>query len=245
MNFLRTVFARLERLPRGGVFFLLLVMLLNAGTIIAADSPKSVAASPAALEFLPPVAGTYELQRIMAATHGQVLDIDRSTHDLSEFTGGKVTLLSFIYSSCADASGCPYAYMVFHQMQTRLERDPRLAGQVRLVSLSFDPKRDTPEVLALYAGDNAKAGRPVEWKFLTTGSVRELLPILDGFGQDVFLDMDPATGQHRGTYSHVLKIFLIDRTRTVREVYTTAYLMPDMVYNDILTLLLEEGLKLE
>jgi hypothetical protein len=57
--------------------------------------------------------------------------------------------------------------------------------------------------------------------------------------------MDPATGQHRGTYSHVLKIFLIDKARTVREIYTTAYLMPDMVYNDILTLLLEEGLKLE
>jgi hypothetical protein len=31
----------------------------------------------------------------------------------------------------------------------------------------------------------------------------------------------------------------------VREIYTTAYLMPDMVYNDTLTLLMEEGLKLE
>jgi len=245
MNFLRAVFARLERLPRGGVFSLLLVMLPSAGTVIAADSPRTATVPPAVLEFVPPVAGTYELQRIMAATDGRVLDINGNTHDLSEFTGGKVTLLSFIYSSCADASGCPYAYVVFHQMQTRLERNPRLAGRVRLVSLSFDPKRDTPEVLALYAGDNAKAGRPVEWRFLTTGSVRELLPILNGFGQDVFLDMDPATGKHRGTYSHVLKIFLIDRARTVREIYTTAYLMPDMVYNDILTLLLEEGLKLE
>jgi len=105
--------------------------------------------------------------------------------------------------------------------------------------------RDTPEVLALYAGDHARAGRPVEWAFLTTGTVKDLLPILDGFGQDVFLDIDPASGEHLGTYSHVLKVFLIDRERTVREIYTTTYLMPEMVYNDIVTLLLEAGHKLE
>ncbi len=246
MNHLRAAYVRLERLPgRGGLFFLMLWLLLNAGVVCAADRPESAVESSALLEFVPPAPGAYELQHIMAATNGRVLDIDGSVHELSEFTGGKITLMSFIYSSCADPSGCPYAYVLFHQLQTRLERDPRLAGQVRLVSLSFDPKRDSPEALALYAGDNAKAGRPVEWKFLTTGSVQELLPILDGFGQDVFLDLDPATGQRRGTYSHVLKVFLIDRGRTVREVYTTAYLMPDMVYNDILTLLMEAGLKPE
>jgi cytochrome oxidase Cu insertion factor (SCO1/SenC/PrrC family) len=214
--------------------------------VAAADGRHgAAAAAPAQLEFEPPAPGTYELQRIMRAADGRVLDTDGRAHDLSRFTGGKVTLLSFIYSSCADPGGCPYAYMVFHQLQTRLERNPRLAGLIRLVSLSFDPVRDTPEVLALYAGDSARAGRPVEWAFLTTGSVKALLPILDGFGQDVFLDIDPTTGEHLGTYSHVLKVFLIDRDRTVREIYTTAYLMPDMVYNDIVTLLLEAGHKLE
>lgn len=204
--------------------------------------PRRMAApAPAQLEFEPPAPGSYELQRIMRAADGSVLDTDGRAHDLSRFTGGKVTLLSFIYSSCADPGGCPYAYMVFHQLQSRLERNPRLAGLVRLVSLSFDPVRDTRAVLALYAGDNARAGRPVEWAFLTTGSVKDLLPILDGFGQDVFLDIDPATGVHLGTYSHVLKVFLIDRDGTVREIYTTAYLMPDMVYNDIVTLLMEAG----
>lgn len=224
---------------------LALALLLHAGVAAADGRHGAAAALPAQLDFEPPAAGTYELQRIMRAADGRVLDTDGRAHDLSRFTGGKVTLLSFIYSSCADPGGCPYAYMVFHQLQTRLERDPRLAGLVRLVSLSFDPVRDTPEVLALYAGDNARAGRPVEWAFLTTGSVKALLPILDGFGQDVFLDIDPATGKHLGTYSHMLKVFLIDRDRMVREIYTTTYLMPDMVYNDIVTLLLEAGHTLE
>lgn len=223
---------------------LALALLLHAGAA-PADGGHGEAAPPAPMEFVPPAAGSYELQRIMDAADGRVLDTDGRPHALSRYTGGKITLLSFIYSSCADASGCPYAYMVFHQLQSRLERNPRLAGQVRLVSLSFDPARDTPETLARYAGDSARAGRPVEWAFLTTASMKDLLPILDGFGQDVFLDVDPASGEHLGTYSHVLKVFLIDRGHTVREVYTTAFLMPDMVYNDIVTLLLEAGHKLE
>lgn len=223
---------------------MLALALLHAGSA-AADGSHGAATATVQMDFVPPAPGSYELQRIMRAADGRVLDTSGRAHDLSRFTGGKVTLLSFIYSSCADPGGCPYAYMVFHQLQSRLKRDPRLAGQVRLVSLSFDPVRDTPEVLALYAGDNARGGRPVEWAFLTTGSVKKLLPILDGFGQDVFLDTDPASGAHLGTYSHVLKVFLIDRDRMVREIYTTAYLMPDMVYNDIVTLLLEAGHKLE
>lgn len=223
---------------------MLLGLLLHAGAATA-DGSHGAGAAPAPMEFMPPAPGSYELQRIMHAADGRVLDIEGKSHDLSRYTGGKVTLLSFIYSSCADPGGCPYAYMVFHQLQSRLEQNPRLAGHVRLVSLSFDPVRDTPEALALYAGDSARAGRPVEWAFLTTGSVKDLLPILDGFGQDVFLDVDPASGKHLGTYSHILKLFLIDRSRTVREVYTTAFLMPDMVYNDIVTLLLETGHKLE
>ena len=33
---------------------------------------------------------------------------------LARFTTGKITVLSFIYTSCADARGCPLAYQVFH-----------------------------------------------------------------------------------------------------------------------------------
>ncbi|WP_165873579.1 SCO family protein [Parasulfuritortus cantonensis] len=194
-------------------------------------------------EFTPPVPGSYELMHIMRAPGGKVLDLNGKRRDLAEFTQGKVTLLSFIYSSCSDPNGCPYAYIVFHTLQNRLERDPRFAGKVQLLSLSFDPARDTPEMLRLYAGDNADAKRPVEWNFLTTASVGELLPILDDYGQDVYLEKDPDTGKWLGTFSHVLKVFLIDEHQEVREIYTTTFLMPDMVYNDIVTLLMESGFK--
>lgn len=249
MHFLSNRLSKAWRLPfGGGVFFLVLFQLGLSHAAHAApsgDEPAVAETSSSAvgLEYVPPQPGSYELMRIMAAADGQVLDVDGNVRSLKDFTGDKVTLLSFIYSTCADPNGCPYAYLVFNNLKNRIAREPKLAGKVRLVSLSFDPRRDTPEMLKLYAGDNARPGQPVEWDFLTTASYKSLMPILDRFGQDVFIDLDPVTKEPLGTLSHVLKVFLIDRERMVREVYTTVYLQGDVVYNDILTLLMEQGLE--
>lgn len=234
-----------RRIPFGGSGFFACLMLCLSGLNATAGELKPIEnQNSVEIGFVPPVAGSYELLHIMTAADGDVLDIEGQRQRLHRYTGGKVTLLSFIYSTCADPSGCPYAYMVFHNLKTRLERDAGLHDKVRLVSLSFDPKRDTPQMLKLYAGDNALPNQPVEWDFLTTASLRELLPILDDFGQDVYLELDPATGKPLGSMSHVLKVFLIDRDQVVREVYTTVYLQADIVYSDILTLLMEQGQQL-
>ena len=105
--------------------------------------------------------------------------------------------------------------------------------------------RDTPQVLALYGNDHADTAQHLDWDFLTTRSRRELMPILNGFGQDVGVDVDKQTGNPIGSYSHVLKVFLIDRQSKVREIYTTDYLLPAMVLNDIKTLLIEDGTQLK
>lgn len=195
------------------------------------------------MDFVPPAAGSYKLERIQRAADGAVLDADGRRRRLSEFTRGKLTLLAFMYSSCADPTGCPYAFTVMHLVKNELEKLPETRGRVRFVSLSFDPVRDTPQVIALYGRDHSGAGQHVVWDFLTTRSRRELLPILNGFGQDVGVDIDKATGKPVGTYSHVLKVFLIDRHRAVREIYTSDYLLPAMVLNDIKTLLIEDRVR--
>ncbi len=116
--------------------------------------------------------------------------------------------------------------------------DPKLAGRVRFVSVSFDPTNDTPPALARYGADLAKDVR-LEWTFLTARSVHELLPVLEGFGQDVSVEVD-ARGQPTRTMHHMLKLFLIDRNGIVREIYSLAYLQPQVMLNDIKTLALEE-----
>jgi protein SCO1/2 len=225
--------SRLARLLIGGGLFFLVWMA--ASTVSAAPT----------MDFVPPPAGSYKLQRIQPATEGAVLDAAGKRRRLSEFTQGRVTLLAFMYASCADPNGCPYALTVMHMLKNELEKLPETRGRVRFVSLSFDPVRDTPQVLALYGGGHSDTGQHLAWDFLTTRSRRELLPILNGFGQDVGVDIDKTTGKPVGTYSHVLKVFLIDRQRMVREIYTTDYLLPPMVLNDIKTLLMEDGVRLK
>ena len=222
---------------RGGIF---LLGWLLAGIVPAA--PR--------MDFVPPPAGSYKLERIQRATDGAVLDTDGRRRRLADFTRGRITLLAFMYASCADPNGCPYALTVMHTLKDELEKLPETRGRVGFVSLSFDPERDTPQALAHYGhehGGHAHAGaaQPLAWDFLTTRSRRELLPILDGFGQDVGVDIDKTTGKPVGTYSHVLKVFLIDRQQMVREIYTADYLLAPMVLNDIKTLLMEDGVRLK
>jgi protein SCO1 len=203
----------------------------------AAHEPDDRLPAAVTMDFVPPPPGTYALNAIMPAPDGPVLDRDGRRRPLARFTAGKITLLGFIYTSCADPRGCPLTTQVFHTVRHRVSEDPDLRARVRLVSLSFDPLRDTPAVMRHYAAEVPANG--VEWAFLTTELPRTLVPLLDGFGQDVRVELD-AHGRPAGPLAHVLKVFLIDTRGVVREIYTTSYLYPEVILNDIKTLRLEE-----
>jgi protein SCO1 len=197
------------------------------------------------LDFQPPAAGTYQLHRIMPAPDGQVLNVDGKAQPLSRFTGDKITLLGFIYTSCADPEGCPRAYRVFDDLKTQILQHPALHGKVRFVTLSFDPERDTPAVMSHYGSGRLKESKALEWYFLTTRSTAEVTPLIDGFGQDVRYNVSKSNGKLMREISHVLKVFLIDRDRNVREIYTSTFLHPQTVMADVKTLLMERGEKID
>jgi protein SCO1 len=212
-----------------------LAAVAGAGRAHELDDRRPAAVT---MDFVPPPPGTYALNAIMRAPDGPVLDRDGRRRPLARFTAGKITLLGFIYTSCADPRGCPLTTQVFHTVRHRVSEDPDLRARVRLVSLSFDPRRDTPAAMRHYAADVPDNG--VEWAFLTTELPRTLVPLLDGFGQDVRVELD-AHGRPAGPLAHVLKVFLIDTRGIVREIYTTSYLYPEVILNDIKTLRLEGG----
>lgn len=213
---------------------LALLIALAASPVLAHD-----AALPA-LDFTPPAPGTYELHRIMPAPDGRVVGLDGRDARLSSYVKGHLTLLGFIYTTCVDPQGCPLAYRVFDALKETIEATPRLHGKVRFVTLSFDPARDTPEVMRQYAGSRAvDHGKALRWYFLTTRSARELMPLVEGFGQDIVTTYDRSRGKPRRELSHVLKVFLIDPAGDVREIYSSMFLHPQTVLNDIDTLLLE------
>ncbi|APV49397.1 hypothetical protein BWI17_06705 [Betaproteobacteria bacterium GR16-43] len=206
---------------------------LIAPALHAAQGDERVAA-PLQL-FTPPPAGSYTLPPIQSAPRGRVVDEAGRSRPLAEFVTGRVTLLSFIYTHCTDAAGCPLAIATLAQVRERLSANPVAAGGARLVSLSFDPEYDTPDVMRLFSKTFEGAARKPPWHFLTTASQSQLAPLLEGFGQDAAVT--EASGARR--LDHTLRVFLIDSRGRVREIYSAAYLMPEVIVNDILTLAAE------
>lgn len=211
----------------------------------AAAAPVPDALAVPKLAFVPPAPGSYRLERIMKAPDGIVLESDGSLRRLSEFTTGKVTLFSFIYTYCTDPKGCPLAYATLHSLKRTIESTPSLRGKVRFVSMSFDPEYDTPVAMRSYGGAEARASNGLksglEWHFLTTRNGRELAPMLEGFGQDVSVAASKPPGQRAPVLSHLLKVYLLDGSGEVREIYSTSWLHPAVLLNDIKTLLQERA----
>ena len=222
--------------------------LVAAGVAAWASSPASFGAQAEPgkglvlaprQDFVAPPAGSYQLPIIQPAANGWVLDGNWLPRRLSSYTHGALTMLSFVYTYCTDPIGCPLAYETFATLRRRVLADPLLHGQVRLVSLSFDPAHDTPQEMVHYGGHNARS-KTLPWAFLTTYSVNFLKPILDGFGQDVEVELDDK-GKPTRTRTHLLKVFLIDAQAQVREIYSAAFLQPEVMMTDLRTLALERA----
>lgn len=217
----------------------LITAALYTAALCLCASAVSAASTLPALGFVPPAPGTYQLQRIMATPDGAVLESDGSVHRLSEFTQGKLTLFSFIYTYCTDAKGCPLAYETLHSLKKTIEQDHALRDKVRFVSMSFDSRNDTPETMRLYGDAEMRDRKGLRWHFLTTGSGAELAPLLDGFGQDVSVAAEQPVGARVPVLTHMLKVYLIDADGKVREIYSTSFLHPTVLMNDIRTLMIE------
>jgi len=185
-----------------------------------------------------PAPRTYRLERVMRAPDGALLDTEGHGHRLHALLRGRLSVVSFVYTYCRDPEGCPRAWSALAALQTSLRNDAALAGRAQIVSISFDPTHDTPEAMRTLAGDRA-TDPAVRWRFLTAPSVPALLPLLDGFGQDVSVETD-ASGRPTRTLNHLLRLFLVDAQLQVREIYSVATLDPAALMNDLRTLDLEE-----
>jgi len=190
-----------------------------------------------ALEFAAPEPGTYTLPPLGEAANGTLLDSSGTAVTLHDLFDDKTIVLSFIYTSCPDVNGCPLATFVLSQVQERLAADESTKSNVRLMSVSFDPANDTPDIIADY-GRHFQRGA-VDWRFLTAESEDSLNPILDAYDQYVIRDRGP-DGETLTTMSHILRVYLIDENMRIRNIYSPSYLHPDILYADIRTVLQPE-----
>lgn len=184
-----------------------------------------------------PLPGTYSLPVIKTAADGELLDSTGKPVRLVDLTRGRITVMSFIYTRCAAAKACPYATGVLRQLHAESENNPTLARSLRLVSMSFDPERDTPERMAAYSSLASQRPSAAPWHFVTASSETTLLPILKAYGQAVDKRENPA--DPAGPLNHTLRVFLIDAAGHVRNIYSSGTLDLRLVLADVRTLIME------
>ena len=187
--------------------------------------------------FVPPAVGSYELPAIKRVPPFVLRDAAGRDVSTRALMSGKVSVVSFIYTACPERLGCPLASLALRDIQARLQ-DERLDRSTVLLSISFDPGRDTPAQLAKYS--RAYGADPALWQFMTAPSERVLAGVLDSYGQDRAPVYDER-GRFTGRYSHVLKVFLVDPAGYIRNIYSAGLLAPDLLVNDIKTLLARSG----
>jgi protein SCO1/2 len=122
----------------------------------------------------------------------------RKRVSLSQFRG-KVVAVNFIYTSCVLPQFCYRVANHFGVVRDRF-RD-RMGRDLVLLTITFDPARDTPEKLAEYAGQ-WKAD-PAVWHFLT-GAAADVERVCNLFGVEFFAD--------EGLMNHSVRTAVLDRS---------------------------------
>jgi protein SCO1/2 len=113
-----------------------------------------------------------------------------------------VAVVNFIYTRCALPQSCLRASTAMNVLQKRFAKE--LGRDVVLVTVTFDPRRDTPEVMAAQAAQ--WQADPRGWRF-ASGRVAEVERVCALFGVEAFPD--------EGLFTHTLRTAVIDRTGTL------------------------------
>jgi cytochrome c peroxidase len=213
------------------------LLALSSSLSSAQNADSYSTAIPDALQpqFTPPPPGTYTLPIIDTVSDYTVLNTEGKPTNLFALTADKIAVISFMYTSCADVGGCPLAAAVLQQLDQLLSQRPETARQVTLLSVSFDPERDTPARMA----ETRQHLQPrTDWHFLTATNAKQLQPMLTDFNQPI-AKLTTQNGEWSGLFRHVLKVYLLDQHHRVRNIYSTGLFSAQLVLNDIETILLE------
>jgi protein SCO1/2 len=137
---------------------------------------------------------------------------------------GKTLALTFIYAQCPLPDYCIKMSTNFSDAANRIMNEPDVKDKFRLLSISFDPERDTPEKLKSYGigylGRGAKPDFSV-WQ-LAVGSDREVRAIADFFGLRYEVDQNDKT-----QFNHSLRTAVISPEGKVTKIIPGNEWSPD------------------
>lgn len=134
---------------------------------------------------------------------------------------GQVTFVALAYVRCQTVCLTSAAGQSWLQGEIRSRG---LGARVRLLTLSFDPASDTPDVLAAHAR-RLDANQDL-WRFATVRTTAELRAMLDLFGIVVLPD-------GLGGYSHNAALFMVNEDGRLSRAYDID--RPDIALADYLS----------
>jgi protein SCO1/2 len=110
---------------------------------------------------------------------------------------GKTLLIDFIYTHCPGP--CPI--LTGRHAQVMRELSPEMRARVHFVSITVDPERDTPSVLASYA--RARGADLADWSFLS-GEPERVRDVLERYG--IYAQPNASSGE----VDHIVVTLLVD-----------------------------------
>jgi protein SCO1/2 len=151
-----------------------------------------------------------------------LVDQDSTFRPMSSLRGHRVAL-TFMYTRCPLPDFCPLMDRHFAEVQKVVNATPELAD-VRLMSVTLDPKFDTPDVLKAHA--KALAADPSRWHFVT-GSNDEVMGFAKLFG------VTAQPGQPGEMMVHNLRTAVIDPEGRLVKTYSGTTWTPAELVADL------------
>jgi protein SCO1 len=150
-----------------------------------------------------------------------LINQDGQTIHFSDFAG-KAVLVTFIYTRCPMPDFCPRFTSEFARIQNQLKKTPGDYSKTHLLTISFDPKYDTPEVLRKYGLTylNGDESGFKHWDFAST-SPADLAHVAQAFG----LQYEEQEGQ----ILHSMNIVLIAPDGTVAKFWSNDWTSPELI----------------
>ena len=146
---------------------------------------------------------------------------DGQTIHLKDFSG-KAVLVTFIYTRCPVPTFCPRLSSQFARIHNELKATPNDYSNTHLLTISFDPKYDTPAVLRKYglAYLEGDASGFSQWDFASTKEI-DMRPLAQAFGLD-YQEQD-------NQISHTMNIALIAPDGTLVKSWSTEWTSDELL----------------
>jgi protein SCO1/2 len=137
---------------------------------------------------------------------------------------GQALAITFLFTRCPFPNFCPRMATEFSEVQQKLLTTPHMPTNWHLLTVSFDPEFDKPEVLKGYS--QAFKCDPTHWTF-ATGKLADISALGEQFGLAFWKD-------ETGSISHNLRTAVIDANGKLQKVlqgneWTSDELVTEMV----------------